>query len=75
MPKSWVKDYFKHILVDSAEEYLRSSNKGGTKARTTLSEVVAERIREAVRAENDEELLPNPLEKVHFLPILCVLKY
>lgn len=66
MPRNWVKDYFKHILIESSDEYLHSSNKGGSKARTALSETVAESIREAAREQNEEAQLPNPLEKVGY---------
>jgi hypothetical protein len=64
MGKTWFQPLFKHILVESCEEFINSSNKGKHKTRSTLINRVAEEIRQAVEGTNDT--LPSELEKVIF---------
>jgi hypothetical protein len=36
MPRSWVKDHFKHILVESAEDWMKGKSKGATSTRSDI---------------------------------------
>ena len=62
MPRSWVKDYFKHILVDSAEDWMKGKNKGATSTRSDIIRAVSEQIEAAITDRN--EPVPSELEKV-----------
>ena len=62
MPWSWVKDYFKHILVDSAEDWMKGKSKGATSTRSDIIRAVSEQIETAITDRN-EPVLPK-LEKV-----------
>jgi hypothetical protein len=73
MPQVWVKEYFKHHLVDAAEGYTKSNDRGKEPERTKLIQQVAESIRETARDENEEGTLPIDLPKViiHLYNDLC----
>ena len=62
MPRSWVKDYFKHILVDSAEDWMKGKSKGATSTRSDIIRAVSEQIEAAITDRN--EPVPSELEKV-----------
>lgn len=62
MPWSWVKDYFKHILVDSAEDWMKGKSKGATSTRSDIIRAVSEQIEAAITDRN--EPVPSELEKV-----------
>ena len=62
MPQSWVKDYFKHILVDSAEDWMKGKSKGATSTRSDIIGAVSEQIEAAITDRN--EPVPPELEKV-----------
>lgn len=62
MPRSWVKDYFKHILVDSAEDWMKGKSKGATSTRSDIIRAVSEQIEAAITDRN--EPVPPELEKV-----------
>ena len=62
MPQSWVKDYFKHILVDSAEDWMKGKSKGATSTRSDIIRGVSEQIETAITDRN--EPVPPELEKV-----------
>jgi hypothetical protein len=62
MPRSWVKDYFKHILVDSAEDWMKGKSKGATSTRSDIIRAVSEQIGTAITDRN--EPVPPELEKV-----------
>jgi len=64
MPSLWVKDYFKHHLVEASEEYINSTNRKGSSTRTNLVKTVCERIREAAKNQQDADPLPADLDKV-----------
>lgn len=68
MPGPWVHSSFKHLLIESSAEYLRSSDKGKDKTRTKLSETVADQIRDVASAQHEPIKLPDTLSKVfsHF---------
>jgi hypothetical protein len=70
MGKTWVLPGFKNILVESSNEYLKSTDKGKDKARTSLIVRVAGKIRQAVEETNDS--LPDDLEKVKSIHILLM---
>jgi hypothetical protein len=62
MGKAWVLSSFKHLLIDSCQEYINSTDKSKEKSRTALITRVAVEIRHAV--EGTTEGLPDDLEKV-----------
>jgi hypothetical protein len=62
MPRSWVKDYFKHILVDSAEDWMKGKSRGATSTRSDIIRAVSEQIEAAITDRN--EPVPSELEKV-----------
>ena len=62
MPRSWVKDYFKHILVDSAEDWMKGKSKGATSTRSDIIRAVSKQIEAAITDRN--EPVPPELEKV-----------
>ena len=62
MPRSWVKDYFKHILVDSAEDWMKGKSRGATSTRSDIIRAVSEQIEAAITDRN--EPVPPELEKV-----------
>ena len=62
MPQSWVKDYFKHILVDSAEDWMKGKSRGATSTRSDIIRAVSEQIEAAITDRN--EPVPSELEKV-----------
>ena len=62
MPRSWVKDYFKHILVDSAEDWMKGKSKGAMSTRSDIIRAVSEQIEAAITDRN--EPVPSELEKV-----------
>jgi hypothetical protein len=62
MGRAWVLPSFKHILIDSCQEYLNSTNKGKEKTRSALITRVSGEIRHAVEGTTDK--LPEDLEKV-----------
>jgi len=75
MLRNWVKDYFKHILIESCKEYLCSSNKGKDKIRMKLSETVAEQIHEAVREHGEQGDVREGLEQVCNFPPHALIFY
>lgn len=62
MPRSWVKDHFKHILVESAEDWMKGKSKGATSTRSDIIKAVFEQIETAMTDRN--EPVPPELEKV-----------
>ena len=62
MPRSWVKDYFKHILVDSAEDWMKGKSRGATSTHSDIIRAVSEQIEAAITDRN--EPVPSELEKV-----------
>ena len=62
MPRSWVKDYFKHILVDSAEDWMKGKSKGVTSTCSDIIRAVSKQIEAVIMDRN--EPVPSELEKV-----------
>ena len=62
MPRSWVKDHFKHILVESAEDWMKGKSKGAMSTRSNIIKAVFEQIEMAMTDRN--EPVPPKLEKV-----------
>jgi hypothetical protein len=62
MPRAWVKDYFKPLLIDSAEAWVQGKRKGAVATRPEVVKAVSEQIQTAVLERN--ELVPPELEKV-----------
>ena len=58
----WVHDAFWHILVESCDEFLQTSDRGGDKARSQFVTNIASQI--TVIAEVLNTVLPDDLEKV-----------
>ena len=58
----WVYDAFRHILVESCDEFLQTSDHGGDKARLQFITNIASQI--TVIAEGLNTVLPEDLEKV-----------
>ena len=56
----WVKDSFKHVLLENCRAYLDSNNLGRHKGRSQLINDVADKIREVVPRSD----LPNNVNKV-----------
>ncbi len=71
MPRLWVKEYFKHHLIESCEAYLQSNNKKGSSARTDLITTVTESIRDAAGEADDAGNLPADLSKVESFIHAC----
>jgi hypothetical protein len=74
MPRIWVKEYFKHHLIESCEEYVHSHNKKGSSARTDVINSVVERITTAASEMNDIANLPDNLSKV-WTTVFCLCTY
>ena len=66
----WVLESFKHILVDSCDEYFNTSDRSNDKSRSKLITRVANNI--AAIAQDKKERVPDDLEKVTFLFITYV---
>jgi hypothetical protein len=62
MGKPWVLPSFKNILVDAADEFISSTDKGKDKKRSALITRIAEEVRQAT--EETPDALPEDLEKV-----------
>ena len=62
MPRYWVKDYFKHILIDASEEWMQGKSKGAITTRSEVVKAVSEQIQMAITERNDP--VPDELEKV-----------
>jgi hypothetical protein len=62
MPRSWVKDDFKHILTDSSESWVHGIYDGAVTRRSAIEKAVAEKIETAMLGRN--EPVPPELEKV-----------
>ena len=62
MPRCWVKDYFKHCLVDAAEQWLDAKSKGNGDTRTDITKAVADEIEATINEQN--EAVPPNLQKV-----------
>lgn len=62
MPRHWVQDYFKHLLIDSAEAWVLGKGKGAANTRSEVVKAVSEQIETAVMERN--EPVPLGLEKV-----------
>ena len=58
----WVHDTFRHILVESCDEFLQTSDRRGDKARSQFVTNIASQI--TVIAEGLNTVLPEDLEKV-----------
>jgi hypothetical protein len=58
MPKAWVKDYFKHILVDAAEAWILAKIRGSGTTRDDIVKITTEQIQAAANEKN-EELRPD----------------
>lgn len=63
----WVLESFKHILVDSCDEYFDTNDRGNDKSRSKLITRVANDI--AAIAQDKKEHVPDDLEKVKCLSI------
>ena len=61
----WVHDVFRNILLDSCDEYLKTSDRGTDKARSLFVTRIASDITQA--AADDNVGLLNDLEKVSSL--------
>jgi len=68
----WVLESFKHILVDSCDEYFDTNDRGNDKSRSKLITRVANDI--AAIAQDKKEHVPDDLEKVnvYLLPTLNI---
>ena len=53
MPKAWVKDYFKHILVDAAESWILAKHKASGTNREEVVKTVTDEIEAAMQEKND----------------------
>jgi hypothetical protein len=53
MPKTWVKDYVKEILIDAAEPWVLAKNKTSGTNREEVVKSVTEDITAAMNANND----------------------
>ena len=62
MPCSWVKDYFKPLLIDSAEAWVHGKGKGAVATWLEVVKAVSEQIQTVMLERN--ELVPPDLEKV-----------
>jgi hypothetical protein len=62
MPHYWVKDYFKHILINASEEWMQGKSKDAVAMRLDVVKAVSEQIQTAVTERNDP--VPEELEKV-----------
>ena len=62
MPRCWVKDYFKHCLVDAAERWLDAKTKGNGDTRMDIAKAVADEIEATINERN--EAVPPDLQKV-----------
>ena len=62
MPHYWVKDYFKHILIDASEEWMQGKSKDAINTRSDVVKAVSEQIQTAITERNDP--VPDTLEKV-----------
>jgi hypothetical protein len=62
MPRYWVKDYFKPILMDASEAWMQGKSKGAVTTRSEIVKAVSEQIQTAVTERNDP--VPHELEKV-----------
>ena len=60
----WVLESFKHILVDSCDEYFDTNDRGNDKSRSKLITRVANDI--AAIAQDKNQRVPDDLEKVTF---------
>jgi hypothetical protein len=63
MGRMWVLPSFKNILIDSCQEYLKTTDKGKEKSRSAFITRVSGEIRLAVEGTADQ--LPDDLEKVN----------
>ena len=66
----WVLESFKHILVDSCDEYFDTNDRGNDKSRSKLITRVANNIAAIVQDKN--QCVPDDLEKVTFLFITYI---
>lgn len=62
MPKYWVKDYFKHLLVESADTWYHATGRGTGTKRSDVVETVTEHIATALKDRN--EAVPDGLANV-----------
>ena len=62
MPCSRVKDHFKHILVDSAEDWVKGKSKGAITTHSEVIKAVSQQIEMVIMDRN--EPIPPELEKV-----------
>lgn len=62
MPHYWVKEYFKHILIDASEEWMQGKSKGAINMCLDVVKAVSEQIQMAITERNDP--VPDELEKV-----------
>jgi hypothetical protein len=62
MPRFWVQDYFKHLLIDSAEAWVQGKSKTAATTRSEVVKAVSEQIETAIMERN--EPVPAGLEKV-----------
>jgi hypothetical protein len=53
MPKTWVKDYVKQILIDAAEPWILAKNRASGTNREEVVKSVTEDITAAMNANND----------------------
>ena len=64
----WVMESFKHILVDSCDEYFNTSDRGNDKSWSKLITRVTNNI--AAIAQDKKQRVPDDLEKVTFIFII-----
>jgi hypothetical protein len=63
MPRCWVKDYFRPLLIDSAEAWMEGKSTGAVTTRQEVVKAIAEQIQIALTENNDS--VPTDLEKVY----------
>ena len=54
MPRPWVKDYVKPILIDAAERWILTKHKASGTNRVEVVQAVTEDIKAAMIENNDE---------------------
>ena len=63
----WVHGSFRDVLIESCDEYLKTSDRGNDKTRSKLVTRVSNAITEI--AKREKETLPDDLEKVNSHPV------
>jgi len=72
MPRPWVKDYVKPILIDAAERWILAKHKASGTNRVEVVQAVTEDIKAAMIENNDEIRADLDKESINSIFIFCI---